>query len=571
MSAPVDGAVVYLLVHSLRNRTVRQVRRLREARYLLGMLFVGAYFWWLFFREGRPALLARGPETASIMAAVGAVGLLLLLAYWWVWGVNRTALAFSPAEAHFFFPGPMSRRDLIRLKILGLQPTLLLGAPLWALVLGGGGWLQILQQAVGIWLLLALVMMHRMAAALARVASEQSEHPLERRRVLPTVFWAAVLVLLAWGVAVAWSAPSAGAHPRAYASAALAALSGPVPTVLLWPFRAVLLPVLVSVPAVWVRYFAVTAAFLLLHYLWVTRTTVAFEERSLAASAERSRRVEAVRAGKPLGIRPRAAMFRVPLSPTGHPAVAIAWKNLIAATAHLRLATIGFYVGLALLVGVVLPRLMGEDAGVVVAMIALYGVGMVMLMAPVMTRNDLRGDLPRTEMRTYPLSGRALVAAEMGAVTALFAIIELGLLLLAYLAVLGTEPLGLSLSDRSAILIAAVPVVVAISALGVAIQNGLALLFPAWTRFGPAAQGFEATGQRMLNTVFFALLLTLGLVVPLIAGTLVGALVFGWLGFWALPPAALAAAAVVAAEVWLLIRWFGGLWERTDPAAVGGL
>src|SRR5262249_40592005 len=104
--------------------------------------------------------------------------------------------------------------------------------------------------------------------------------------------------------------------------------SGPAPY-LLYPFQLVLRPFLArdaigffsaSVPAL---------AILVLHYVWVVRSDVAFEEASAELAGARAEQVAAAPQGKrPLSKRKRR---RAPfaLRPTGPPAVALLWKNLI--------------------------------------------------------------------------------------------------------------------------------------------------------------------------------------------------------------------------------------------------
>src|SRR5262249_5706223 len=131
-------------------------------------------------------------------------------------------------------------------------------------------------------------------------------------------------------------------------------------------------------------------------------------------------------------------------------------------------------------------------------------------------RNDLRGDLPKFDLlRSYPISGPSLVAAEVGASTIVITAIQLGLLSFAYLAFMGDEGSFLSRHERSLALMAAAVHLPPLNYLSMLIQNGGAILFPAWVRSGPErAGGVEALGQNMLLIIAHVILLALLAAVP---------------------------------------------------------
>jgi hypothetical protein len=110
------------------------------------------------------------------------------------------------------------------------------------------------------------------------------------------------------------------------------------------------------------------------------------------------------------------------------------------------------------------------------------------------------------------------------------------------------------------------PVVVALQLL---VPNAAALLFPGWFQLSRTRGGGpEVIGQRMI--FFFAQVLTmLGALLP--AGLAGGAviLMFHWLiGLAAaVGLAALAVFVVLAAEVWVGMRWLGARFETLDLSA----
>jgi hypothetical protein len=102
------------------------------------------------------------------------------------------------------------------------------------------------------------------------------------------------------------------------------------------------------------------------------------------------------------------------------------------------------------------------------------------------------------------------------------------------------------------------------------IQNGAALLYPAWVRLGSGRPGgVEALGQNLLMMVAFVALLAVALALPVgIAGggfLLLRPAIDGWAVF----PATLIALGIMAYEAALMVGWLGRLFERTDPASAG--
>jgi hypothetical protein len=125
-------------------------------------------------------------------------------------------------------------------------------------------------------------------------------------------------------------------------------------------------------------------------------------------------------------------------------------------------------------------------------------------------------------------------------------------------------PLGL----RTIALVTAVACLPGINYLGMLIQNGAALLLPAWVHLGSGRPGgVEALGQNMLIIVAYSALLSVGLALPGMFALLVFALLRHAVGWWALVPAVAVLLGCVAVEAAALLRWLGGVFESTDPVA----
>ena len=125
--------------------------------------------------------------------------------------------------------------------------------------------------------------------------------------------------------------------------------------------------------------------------------------------------------------------------------------------------------------------------------------------------------------------------------------------------------IGQSWSDQTALLITSLILLPTVSALGVLVQNAGALLFPGWIRLGLSRPGgVEAVGQGIVTMFGSLVVLTLGLALPLVFGGGVAIVAVSRVGLWGLVPGTVVGAAIVAAEVWGITAWLGGVFERTD-------
>jgi hypothetical protein len=126
------------------------------------------------------------------------------------------------------------------------------------------------------------------------------------------------------------------------------------------------------------------------------------------------------------------------------------------------------------------------------------------------------------------------------------------------------------LQGRTMLLAAALLFLPAINFLGMLIQNGAALLYPAWVRLGSGrTAGVEALGQNLLMVIAFLALLLLTLILPVGIGGGLFLLLRSGVGDWAIVPAAVVALGVMAFEAALLVDWLGRIFERTDPSSAG--
>ena len=506
---------------------------------------------------------------------VGALALLGAVAWGWIFGVERRVLAFSPAEVTFLFSGPVSRRGLIQFKLLRSQLLILFNALLWTLILsrerfGVSPWLRV----ISIWVLLTTLSFHRLGASFVRTSLAEHGRLGLRHRVVSLVVLGAVLIALTWSItdALPHLAGADARTPLGFLSALGEAAAHPLPAALTYPFRVMIRPLTAPSVSAWLNALWPALVLLVLHYVWVVRSDTAFEEAAAAVSLQRAQALAERRAGRraPHAVgRVTPPLFR--LAPQGWPAGAILWKNLVAVTRTQRVRN----VALALATGaVVVTALSFEPEGTLAEMAGWFAVtwaAAMTVIGPQWVRNDLRGDLLKLDLlRSYPLRGWSVVIAEVSASAVVLTVVQLSLLVIGYLAFLGNQSMTPALDERSLLLLAAFVFLPGINLLGMIIQNGAALLYPAWVRLGSGRPaGVEALGQNMLMMVVFVALLAVTLLLPLAIGGGAFLLLHRAISGWAALPATVLVLGIMAFEAALLVEWLGRLFERTDPAAAG--
>ena len=483
-----SGALFYLTARSFTNRLRARASQLRNPRYALAFVLGAIFLWLIFGRHG-----ATPPADRSITARhrelVMAILVSWAVAWTWLFGSSRIALAFSAAEAEFLFASPVARRSLVNFKLFHAQGRVLWSTLIWALLLAPVGPGAAGMHAAGLWVMLSTLQMHRLGASFFRAGVREHGATGLRRR-LPTLLIVSAVSLAAGGVVVSAVPGLLGAFEGG-GSALLAALDAaaarPLAHALLAPFRLVVRAVTAEEPGVWIRALLPALAILVAHYLWVIRSDAAFEESAAEAAFLRAARLASRRdAAGPAtpGSPPSPPPFR--LAPLGRPAVAIYWKNLTAVMrrARIRKVAIGFALG-AMTLAILSLRQSGPIASTIGALTGTWAMFSIAL-GPQWVRNDLRTDLQHLELlRSYPVRGADIVAAEAAAAATVLTLVQFILIGLAYCALLGDPTVPLSIRSRSVALLAAAALLPAVNYVGLLLLNGAALLFPAWVRIGP--------------------------------------------------------------------------------------
>jgi ABC-2 type transport system permease protein len=563
-------AFAYLTWLTLKNRTWTRIRRARNPRYAISAVIGAAYFW--FFLIHNPGQVPRAISTNfnDMWVVLATVGLVAFATSWWLFGGDKTTLAFSLAETSFLFPAPLSRRAIIGYKLFRAQLTILINAAIFIFLMRRGvGYLPSGYRAISLWALFTTLNFHRVGAALVRTSwIEHKRHAL-RQNLVPTL----VLVVMIVGVLATgldgWARVATMYRDSGFLEAvgAARALIETAPAkYVLWPVHAIVSPVFAMTVHDWAA--AMPSAFLvlMLHVWWVVRTDAAFEEAAIAASYERVRRIEAWRSRRYSAPRPEEISRSGFIMPTkGHPAIAIVWKNLLCLRRTMQLRVFIAPVVMAIAWGWAFGNQRGLLGGIAISCATFAGV--MTFFGPMLVRNDLRQDMQNlTALKTLPLSGRNVVMAEvMSSALPIAAAQYIVLIVAGVLALLMQDPLPASLVIT--VLAVALPALLAFATVMVAVQNGAPVLFPGWVRLGAVVGGgMENLGQGVMS---------MGIILILVLLLMIPAAIVAGASIWFISPFSPAIAAFSAlvtgtvtlgAETFGIFAVLGRALEKTEPS-----
>ncbi|MDB4884935.1 MAG: hypothetical protein JWN79_373 [Gemmatimonadetes bacterium] len=565
------GTFAYLILASARNQLRARVARLRNPRYAIALLIGVTYLWFVYLRPSHDR-----PHTDELFGGgVAALLPLLLLAFvaWtWLSGGDRTALAFTQAEVTLLFTAPVSRRTLVLYRIARTQLKIVLTSLVWTLLFQpAGAGSGALLRAVSYWIVLSSVNLNRLGVALVRANGDVHGLRGARRNGLAIGVVVALVAMVAYPIATSWPLLKEASGPAAMTRVMTDALDRPPATWALFPFRLVLAPLSAAPGTAWLL--AAAPALLLLAgmVLWVVGTDAAFEESAAEASVVQARRIEALRARRgTTATMVRNASRSIPLRPTGRPAVALLWKN---AMWFVRSGTLRSMLlpPLGGVLSVVLLSSRSENAAFVVAGVCGVVAGMLLLVGPMSLRNDLRNELLHLSLlKTLPLRGRDVVLAEVASSALPLAGAQYLLLLVTLLSLAFTSVTALTPAIRIALIIGAVPLLVGLNGAVSMIHNGIALLFPGWVRLGVGdGGGIETLGLGMMNIALALAMLALMLLVPVTVLTIAVALLRARLAV-GIVVGGLLAGALLITECMLCARALGGSLDRVEPLHVQG-
>ena len=525
--------------------------------------------------------------------AIGAAALLVIVTLTWIFSVERASLGFTEAEIAFLFPAPATRNMLVQFRLVDAQIRSLFGALFmtlfsnrWMLVGGNAA-----THAFGWWLIFTAFNLH--LAGVRFTLTRLADRGLSTlwRRLLVFALVAGVIA-----VTIALLPPeqrtvntTARDSMRATGRWIIDVTSAAPLAWVLWPARLLLGAFFADT----VRTFALALGPALLviavHYVWVVRSVVSFEEGSIARAEKRGAMIAAMRSGQRLGRAPtkgRKPPFQ--LAGTGRPEFAFLWKNLLGTWPWLNPRT-WLWCALAIIGLTVWVHTHPElrwwlyAYGPVALVIGAYTI----VAGPQFARQDIRSDLVNADLlKTYPLPGWQIVLGEMLAPTAILSGI-LWLVLLAAAVAFFPGPRTfvnwppalrefaeacLSPAARVPFAICLAVLVPPVVALQLFVPNAAALVFPSWFQVTRqrGGGGIDVMGQRMI--FFFVQLLTMLLAVlpALLAGAAavsVTSFVFHWpalVGVWL---AAAGVFAVLSVELWFGLQFLGARFEKFDLSA----
>ncbi|MBI5769720.1 MAG: hypothetical protein HZA93_18235 [Verrucomicrobia bacterium] len=597
------SALLYLRLTSLRNWVRQRVLRLKQPKYLAGAIVGAAYLWFFFLgpaasgggaRRKAAAQAAGGvwPQAGGalpghvtgVALAIGALVLLVVVVLAWVLSQERASLGFSEAEIAFLFPAPVTRQALVHFRLVDAQLRSLIGALFltlvssrWAFASGSP-----VIRALGWWLILTAFNLHLAGVRFTLTRLADAGLGTWRRRTLVLGLLAAVLAATwAWlpetqrapvfdgtreggRVLAEWATALLGTAPLGWVVQPAKWLLGPFFAADLRAFLVALGPALLVLGV---------------HYVWVVRSVVSFEEGSIERAEKHAARVAAVRSGRGAFHDPAAKGRPGPflLPGTGRPELAFLWKNLLSTWSWLNVRV---WAGGAVVIVAAgwwaRSHPAWQQGLAALAAMPLVLIGYVIVAGPQFARQDIRQDLPNADiLKTYPLAGWQIVLGEMlTPVTILTGVIWLLLLAAAVTfdpAAIKLPSLGRELfapGTRAVLLAAAALLTPPLVALQLLVPNAAALVFPTW--FQATRQrgggGVDILGQRL---IFFGAQLLTMLLVLLPAALAVAGAVFVVrlaggplaLGVWLGAGGALT---ILLGELWAGLLFLGRRFEQFD-------
>lgn len=570
------GAFVYLTTRGLVNRVRVRVRRLREPRYLIGLTVGILYFYFVIFSRpgsgrghGAPVGLASLVGSAGPLVALASVILFVVVALAWVWPSSSRAIVFTRAEVQFLFAAPVTRRQLLHYKLVRSQTASLLGSLILTVFFRPGSFMAAWTVITGMWLLFGILNLHFTGVSLARASlTEHGVSGLRRQ-------WAPITVIVAAIGVIGTALVRDGAHlstletGRQVFSELGRVLTSGAAGWALWPTRAVVrLPLAASTAEYW-RALPGALALLALNYVWVMRSDAAFEE----ASAEQSEKVARGRLA-PRPARVTAVSTPFSLASRGRVETAILWKNLILLGRYASLRTMWRLVPMVIAIAAVASSSRRTGLVSMLSILALGGVGLVVLLGPQIVRNDLRQDLGHIALlKTWPVRSAALIRGELLAPAAVLTglawiLVTASVLLMTRIPsnVAGVAMLMLNrVSYGIAALLMAPPIIV----IQLIVQNGLAVLFPAWVVIGASrSRGVEVMGQRLLMQAGIWLTLLIAILPAAVLAGALGIVIYLATGLVPIVLPAALGAAVILAEAFLATEALGRALDRTDVGSL---
>ena len=411
------ASFLIVTLQTLKNRTISRIRRLKNPRYLLSALAGAAYFYFMFLRRashrGRlPGIIIAGSNSGTELTLdITSLIMLVLLIGAWALPEQSGGLEFSEAEIQFLFAAPITRTQILLYKYMrGFT-----GIVITAIVMSVLGFRQ--AKGFGLVFMFAAFSAYNIMVALARARLKQLHIGALSRIAIVAVIY----VALSWAVTMQFKdldiggalARTSGKNLGTVTAAVDARFHSPIIDTLLFVPRMFATAVF---PSDLVHLFIACATLVVLATVFLliaARLNFAFEESSIRYSVRRAesrdRQQQQLR-GVTVTWRRAKPLFR--LGDNARPELAFIWKNSISVMRMSARNIAAIVLPLALF-GIVVSQLKVisvADRFAMSGFATLIFSGILLLLGPMMLKNDLRLDLPRFEvLKTYPLSGETIV------------------------------------------------------------------------------------------------------------------------------------------------------------------
>jgi hypothetical protein len=585
----VNPALLFLIRRSIVNGVLTRLRRLKSPRYLVITLVGVAYFVLLFgpWRERHgpvPVIPGGGPVVAPLEWVITAVSL-VLVGWAWVLPSRGPALQFLESEVANLFPAPLTRKELVRYKLLDTQKHLavmFLFFGIWTLCSSGP--VRALMVFFGGWLSLNVLTLHQVGAKLTRQSLLDHGASGFRRQVVPLMALVAFLLVTYFG-SPPFPVPKEGAGAKEFVLAIpkwLDLLAASPAGWALYPFRLLGAPAMAPDLPTFLQRAAVLVGMGVLLYAWVMRSDAAFEEAAAEHAVVLTRTIEAAKKGRFPAAKegakpPRRFFWR--LAPTGPPETAFVWKSLTETLRGISPRLVGVLIA-AVAIGFAMGADSKSDPGGVfprVAGIIMLAVSAILVVSgPGFVGSSLRQELENVEtLKTLPLGGARLVRASLTGNVVPSASIQVLFVVIAAAIFPAPKEADLSVAWRLAGAFGLVLLLPALTVVSATVEAAGALLFPAWVRPGQAQVqgGIEGMGYNIVLWLAKGICLAGSVLVPGGIGTGIVFLAVWGMGKTAAPAAVIVASviatALLLAEVWLASLYLGRRFERLDPAKEG--
>ncbi|MCA8916141.1 MAG: hypothetical protein KDB90_12085 [Planctomycetes bacterium] len=496
-------ALLYLAFRQSAGGLKHRLVRLKQPRYFVPALLAIAYFWLSF---GMPGLLSRntGEATSSrfeLYRLFVVPGLAMMMLLGWATAPSRPAPAFTRPEAAQLFVLPLTRRDLVRYRLLRPQMVFVLLGCFFALGALRAPEMSSLYAGIGGFLLLNLASLNAMTAALL---ANRMKHAGLRG------FWlhipsALLLAVIAVPVAMNFQAmgPIEGGADKWLAPL----LTDGLARYTLWPIREIgLVPMATSLSEFGEGLSAV-GVLVVAYYVACMLLVAPFEESALELAETTGRKVDAMRSGGGFAAlaasrMKKARTTKLKLAPTGPSWRAVLWQTLVA---EWRVGPWKLAVGLSgilVLLAAFGERLSHSRATGVFAIGLSAAMGMMLIMmCPRMMATGLHTEMRRLAVwKALPISGYAMLRGKVWAGAILVLVPGVVVLSAAI-----TAALGVAKYDEMVIVLgiflAAVPLVPALAMMMIGLESAAVLMFPAWLSSMNSEPGFETIGRNLLSLV----------------------------------------------------------------------